>query len=159
MFTFVVTAAQTGAAHPADGVDFVDENDGRRVFFGFFEHVPHAGSTHADKHLDEFGAADAVKRHIGFPGGGLGHQCFADARRTDQQYSLGQFAAQFLKSGGVPQVGHDFVQLFFGVVQSGHVVIANLAAFFVEQPGLGFGEAENTSAAPPVMRCCIFLLA
>jgi hypothetical protein len=29
LFSFVVTAAYTGAAHPADGVQFIDENNCR----------------------------------------------------------------------------------------------------------------------------------
>src|SRR5690242_1119066 len=51
LLTFVVTAAQSRAALPADGVDFVDENDGRRVFLRCPKQIADAAGANAHKHL------------------------------------------------------------------------------------------------------------
>jgi hypothetical protein len=48
-----VTAAHAGSAVPADGVDLVDEDDGRGVLLGLLEQVPDPGGADADEHLDE----------------------------------------------------------------------------------------------------------
>src|SRR5215469_5057521 len=56
LFALVVAAAEAGAAMTADRVDFVDEDDARRVLLGLLEHVTHARGTDADEHLDEVGA-------------------------------------------------------------------------------------------------------
>src|SRR6186997_3215126 len=39
LFPLVMPAAEPRSALPADGVDFVDEDDGRRVFLGDFEQI------------------------------------------------------------------------------------------------------------------------
>jgi hypothetical protein len=48
LFAFVVAAAHAGAARTAHGVDLVDEDDGWRDAFGFFEQFAHA--RRADAH-------------------------------------------------------------------------------------------------------------
>ncbi len=53
LLALVVAAAHAGAAVAADGIDLVDEHDGRRVGLGLLEQVTHAGGTDADEHLDE----------------------------------------------------------------------------------------------------------
>ncbi len=44
LLALVMTAAQAGATMTTDGVDFVDEDDARRVLLRLVEHVTHAGS-------------------------------------------------------------------------------------------------------------------
>ena len=44
------------AAVATDRVDFVDEDDARRVLLGLVEHVAHAAGADTDEHLDEIGA-------------------------------------------------------------------------------------------------------
>ncbi len=53
LLALVVAAAETRAAVTADGVDFVDEDDARRVLLRLLEHVAHAGRTDTDEHFDE----------------------------------------------------------------------------------------------------------
>ncbi len=57
LLALVVTAAEAGAAVAADGVDLVDEDDGRRVLLRLLEQVAHAARADADEHLDEVGTA------------------------------------------------------------------------------------------------------
>jgi hypothetical protein len=53
LFALVIAAAKACATVPADGVDFVDEDDARRILLGLLEHVAHAAGADADEHLDE----------------------------------------------------------------------------------------------------------
>src|ERR1041384_3017233 len=61
LLALVVTAAHAGAAVPADGVDLVDEDDGRRVGLGLLEQVADAAGADTDEHLDEVGTGDRVE--------------------------------------------------------------------------------------------------
>ena len=122
LLAFVRTAADAGAAHAADGVDFVDEQQAGRVLLGRLEHVADATGADADEHLNEFRAADAVERHAGFAGDRTGQQRLARARRADQQHALGNLRAQSLKLLRAAQELDDLLQLALGVSHVGHVV-------------------------------------
>ena len=92
LLAFVVPAAHAGSAHPADGVDLIDENDAGGVLLGSAEQIPHAAGAHADEHLNELRAVDRIKRHAGFSGRRAGQQRFPGARWPDQQHALGDLA-------------------------------------------------------------------
>src|SRR4030065_608536 len=47
LLALVVASAQARAALAADRVDFVDEDDARRMLFRLLEHVAHGGRPHA----------------------------------------------------------------------------------------------------------------
>src|SRR4051812_17084255 len=49
LLTFVVPTAHTGTATAADGVDFINKNNARRILFGLGEQVADAGSANADE--------------------------------------------------------------------------------------------------------------
>src|SRR5580658_6979263 len=53
LFTLVVTAAQPRAAMPPDCVNFVDENDARRVLLALLEQVAHTAGAYTDEHFYE----------------------------------------------------------------------------------------------------------
>jgi hypothetical protein len=80
LLALVVAAAEAGAALATDRVDFVDEDDARRVLLGLLEHVAHARSADADEHLDEVGTGNREERHLGLAGDGLGQQGLAGTR-------------------------------------------------------------------------------
>src|SRR6266566_4192705 len=50
----LVVAIDTGPSLPADGIDFVDEDDAGSRFLGLVEEVTHAACTHTDQHFDKF---------------------------------------------------------------------------------------------------------
>ncbi len=58
LLPLIMTAAQTGAAMPPDGVDFIDKNNAGGVLFSLLEEIAHTGGADADKHFDEVGAGD-----------------------------------------------------------------------------------------------------
>ena len=99
LLALVVAAAHAGAAVPADGVDLVDEDDGRRVRLGLFEQVADPGGADADEHLDEVRAGDRVERHAGLAGDGAGEQRLAGAGRAVEQDALGDLRAERLVAG------------------------------------------------------------
>ena len=109
LFAFVVAAADAVSAMPADGVDFVDENQAGRGFLALLEHVAHAARADADEHFDEIRAADGEERHVRFAGDGPGEQRLAGARRADHQHALGNAPAEFLKLLRVPQELDQFL--------------------------------------------------
>ena len=84
LLALVVAAAEAGAAMTADRVDFVDEDDARRVLLRLLEHVAHAARADADEHLDEVGAGDREERHVRLAGDGAREQRLAGARRPDR---------------------------------------------------------------------------
>ena len=72
LFALVVTAAQTGSALAADGIDLVDKDDRRRGGLGFLKQVSHAARPHSDEHLHELRAGYVEERHAGLAGHGAG---------------------------------------------------------------------------------------
>ena len=48
-----MTAAKASAPVPANGVNFVDENNARRMLLGLVEHVPDAGRADTNEHFDK----------------------------------------------------------------------------------------------------------
>ena len=66
LFAFIVGAAEACTTIAPDGVDLIDEDDAGAVSLSLLEEVAHAAGANADKHFDEFGAADAEEGHSGF---------------------------------------------------------------------------------------------
>src|SRR5579863_2014985 len=83
LLAFVVTASAGAIALATNGVDFVDEHDARCVCFCFFEEITHTSCTNPDEHFDEFGAANAIERYIGFACYCAGDECLACAWCAD----------------------------------------------------------------------------
>src|SRR4051794_12324189 len=97
LLALVVTAAQSGAAVAADGVDLVHEDDAGRVLLGLLEQVAHTRGAHADEHLDEVRAGDREERHAGLACHGAREKSLTGARRPVEQHSLGDARSQRLE--------------------------------------------------------------
>ncbi len=97
LLALVVAAAHAGAAVASDGVDLVDEHDGRGVLLGLLEQVADAAGADADEHLDEVGAGDRVERDACLAGDGAGQQRLAGAGLAVQQNALGDLGADGLE--------------------------------------------------------------
>ena len=65
-------------------IDFIDKDNTGSMVLCLVEQVADTGSAHADKHLDEFTAADGEERHAGFAGNGFRQQRFTGAGRSDK---------------------------------------------------------------------------
>ena len=147
LLALIVAAAQTGTAMAAHGVDFVDEDDARRMLFRVLEHVAHTSRAHADEHFDEVRTRDGEKRYFCFTRNTLGQQRLAGARRADKQHPTRNAPAEFLEFLRVFEKVHQFLHVFLGLVATGDVSKGYVVARFIEQAGLGLAEAERTATA------------
>ena len=128
LLALVVAAAHAGAAVPPDGVDLVDEDDGRRVGLGLLEQVTDPRGADTDEHLDEVRAGDRVERHAGLAGDGTGEQRLAGAGRAVEQHALGDLGAHGLELGRVLEELLDLLELLDRLVGAGHVLEGRLRA-------------------------------
>ena len=87
----------------ADGVDLVDEDDGRGQVVGDAEHLPNELGAVSEVLLDELGTDDAEEGGAGLVGDGLGEEGLAGAGLAVQDDSLGGFDANVLVQLGVGQ--------------------------------------------------------
>ena len=147
LFALVVSAAQTRAAMAAHGVDFIDEDDARRVLLALLEQVAHAAGAHAHEHLHEIRTGDREERNIRFARDGARQQRLAGARRADQQNALGNPAAQLLELLRLAQELDDLLQLFLGFFHARHVLERDFLLLRGMQPGAALPEAQRLVAA------------
>jgi hypothetical protein len=90
----VLVRVDPDAAHLAQRVELVDEDDARRLGLGLAKQVADARRANADEHLDELGAADREERDPGLAGDRTGEQGLSGAGRADEEAALGDAAAQ-----------------------------------------------------------------
>ena len=147
LFALVVATAQTGAAMPPDRVDFVDEDDARRVLLALLEHVAHAAGADTDEHLHKVRAGNREERHVRLTGDGAREQRLTRAGRPDQQHALGDLAAQALEFLRVLQELDDFLELALGLIDARHVFERDAALLLGEHPGARLAEAHRAAAA------------
>ena len=145
----VAAAVDHPAPRAADGVQLVDEDDGRGGLAGLLEQVAHAAGAHADDHLDELAGAHAEERHPGLAGDRLGEQRLARPGRADQQHALGRGPAQPGVLLRVLQEVDDLDQLRLGLVDPGHVGEGDLVVAggrLVVALRLALAQAEQAAA-------------
>ena len=147
LLALVVTAAETGATVAADGVDLVDEDDGRGVGLGLLEQVPHPRRADTDEHLDEVRAGDRVERHAGLTGNRAGEQGLAGAGRAVEQDALGDLGADREELGRLGEELLDLEQLLDGLIHAGDVGEGDLGGVLVGQLGLALAELHDLGAA------------
>ena len=147
LLALVVAAAHTGAAMPADGVDLVDEDDGRRVLLGLFEEVADPGGTDTDEHLDEVRSGDGEERHTRLAGDRAGEQRLAGAGWPVQQHTLGDLGADRLELRRLGQELLDLLELLDRLFATGDVSERRLRGVLVGDLGLGLAELHDPAAA------------
>src|SRR5437870_3910107 len=87
----------SGRLVAADGVDLVDEDDGRGARLGLLEQVADPGGADADEHLDEVRTRDREEGHARLTGNRPGEQRLAGAGRAEQEHALGDLGAHLLE--------------------------------------------------------------
>ncbi len=121
LFPLVVAAAQTGPPLAADGVDLVDEDDGRRLLPGRLEEVPDPAGPDPDEHLHEVGSAHREEGDAGLSGNGPGEEGFPCSRRTDEKDPLGDLGPDVPEAVGGLQEVDDLGDLDLDALVAGHV--------------------------------------
>src|ERR1041385_3253063 len=66
LLTLVMSAADAGETMTADGVDFIHEQEARRVLAPLVEEVANATCSDADEHFNELAPGGGEERHAGF---------------------------------------------------------------------------------------------
>ncbi|MNJ26220.1 hypothetical protein D3C77_206900 [compost metagenome] len=148
LLALVMTTAHARATMTADGVDFVDEDDARRMLLGLLEHVTDTAGTDTHEHFDEVGTGNREKRHLGFTGNGLGQQGFTSTWWTDHQDATRNATAQALEFARITQELNQFAYFFLGFVTTCNVGQGSLDLIFGEQARLALAEAHWPALAP-----------
>ena len=147
----LVVAAKLGITGAANRVDLIDEDDGRGDLRRLLEQIAHTARADADEHLHEVRAGDREERHVCLTGDGLCKQCFARARRADEQRALRQLRADggvFLR---IVQKVNDLDERFLCLILSGHIRECHAGLLFHIDLGLALADpAESAHAAHPL---------
>ncbi len=147
LLALVVSAAETCAAMAADRVDFIDEDDARRVLLALLEKIANAAGAHADEHLDEIRTGNREERNVRFAGNRASEQSLAGSRRPDEQHALRNASAELLEFLRILQEVDNFVELFLGLVNSSDVLERGLLLLRGEQARARLSEAERLVSA------------
>ena len=147
LFAFIVSTAIACATVTANGVDFVDKDDTRRILFRLFEHVTHTRCTHTHEHFNKVRPRNGKEWHTRLTRNRARKECFTRTRRTNKQSTLWNFTAQAAKFLGVAQEFNDFFQLFFGLINTRHVIECDTTLLFGQKLGLGFAKAHCPTTA------------
>ena len=142
-----MSAAQASATVAAHGVNFINEDDARRVLFALLKQVAHAARANAHEHFDEIGTGDGEERHIGLTRNRAGQQRLAGSRRADQQHAFGDASTQLLEFLRFAQEFDNFAQLFFGLIHAGNIFEGDFFLLHAEQAGAAFAKAQGLVAA------------
>ena len=144
LFSFIVTAGHADAPGLAQCIQFVDEYDARRFFFGFLEKVSHARGAQADKHFNELGSAQAEKGYAAFSRHGFRQQCFTGAGRTDQQDAAGNLSPDTGVASRLLEEGGHLFKLLPGFVHAGGILEADRDIILHVDLGLVFANGHKS---------------
>ncbi len=140
-------AAETGAPVAAHGVEFVDEDDARRVFLSLVEEVPHPGGPDADEHFNEIGTADAEEGNVRLPRDGPGQERLSRPRRTHEQHAFGDPSPETGELLGIFQKFNDFLEFVLRLVDPRHILEGDLLRLVRHEAGAALAEGHGLPAA------------
>ena len=147
LFTFIMTAAEAGAALATDRIDFINKDDAGRVLLRLDKQIADAGRADTDKHFDEVRAADTEKRHIRFAGNGFRQERFTGTGRTEEQDAFRNPRADGVIFTRMFQEINDFRQFLFGFFFAGDIGKGNMHFAFFMHFRARFTEVHHATAA------------
>ena len=121
MLSLIVPAAETGTALAADGIDFVDEDDGGGLLASRLEEVANATRADTHEHLHEVRTGHGEEGDTRFTGDRSSNQRLTGARGTHEQHALGNLGANVLVASGGLEELHDFVNFHLDAVVARHI--------------------------------------
>ena len=140
-------AAGARSAVTTDGVDLVDEDDGRGVLLGLVEQVAHARGADADEHLDELGGGHGEEGHTGLAGDGLGQEGLTGSGRAVEEDALGDLGADGAELLRLGEELTDLLEFLDRLILSGNIVESDVGHLLGADLRLGATESHG-SAAP-----------
>ena len=129
------------------GIEFVDENDARRLLLGLVEHVADTGRADADKHLYKVRTRNREKRHFRLAGDRLSEECLAGSGRADHQDTFRDLSAKALELARVLKELDDFGNFGLGLVDARHVGKRYADLVLAQQSRLALAEGHRAAAA------------
>src|ERR1700730_2885550 len=138
-----MTSAKPGATMATNGVDFVDEDDARRILFALFEEIANAAGSDADKHFHKVRTGDGEKRHVSFTRDSACEEGLARPRRPDEQPPLGNASAELLEFLRIFQELDNLLKLLFGFVGPGDILEGGLFLLRGEQARARFTKTQR----------------
>src|SRR5690606_21078075 len=128
------------AAMTTDSVDFVDENDARRILLGLFEHVADTACANADEHFNEVRTGNGEERNIGFARNRTRKQRLTGTGRANKQNAARNLAAKTLELLRIAQEFNDFLKILLGFVHTSNILEGNATMRFRQKLGLRLTE-------------------
>ena len=135
----------------ADGVDLVDEDDGRGPLAGVGEQVAHPLGPHPHEHLHEARTGEGQEGDLGLTGHGPGHQRLARARRPDHEHPPGTDGPGLGVALGAGEEVDHLGHLPLGPVVAGHVGEPGGGPVLVVELGLRPADAHDPALDLPAL--------
>ncbi len=130
----------------ADAVDFVDEDDARRLLAGGAEQRLDLLDANAEIHRGEIAAGDLDEAGIRLTRQRLGQLGLACAGLAGQQHALGRAGAETGIGGRIAQVGGDVAERLLGLGGADDISEGHAAAFSLDFKATGLHGEEHRRA-------------
>ena len=121
LFSFIIAPDGSSPSLLANSIDFIDEYDAGRFFFGLFEKVTDFGRTHADEHFHKFGTGNGEEGNSRFTGYRFSQHGFTGARRSYEKDAFRHFRAYIFVLARIMKVGNHFFQGIFCFIFPGNI--------------------------------------
>ena len=141
-------AERVAAAAASDGVELVDEDDAGLVAAGVAEQASDPRGADAGIHLDEIGTAREHERHASFASDRTGEQRLAGPGRADEQYALGNAAADGREASRLAQEVDDLLDLVFRLVHAGDILERDDVLAAVRDARAARGDRDPPGSGP-----------
>src|SRR5262249_35304303 len=124
-------------------VDFIYEDDARRILLTLFEQIADARRADADEHFDKVRTADREERYVGFSRDCSRQQCLTCTRGTDKQDAFRNASTQLLELLRFLQEVDDLLQLFLGFIYSGNIFESDFLLMRRQETRAALAEGEG----------------
>ena len=142
LFAFIVAAAYARTALTTNGIDLINEDNGRTCLFGLVEQVAHTGSTHAHEHFHKVRTRNAEERHARLACNSTREQRFTRTRRAHQKAAARNLCAHSLIFVGICQEILDLAHFLHGFIHAGNIVKRHIGALFLRLARLRLAEVH-----------------
>src|SRR5690606_10345829 len=133
LFLFARSTDCHRSTRATDSVEFVDENNRRRVFTRLLEKIAYPCSANPHNHLDKLRRAHGKERHASRTCDGTREKGFTRSRGSDKEHSSRGCASETCILLGILKKIHDLDQFIFCLVDTSHIVEGDFRGrFFVE---------------------------
>ena len=143
----LVIATESWITALADGIQFIDKDNTRRILLCLLKKVSYSGSTDTHEHLYEIGTWKTEERHIGFTGNCLGKQCLTCSGRPHKKGTLRQFRTNLRILLRIMKKIYYLFQRLLRFLLTCHILECDACLVLYIELGIALADAHNTTAA------------